>query len=208
MSAEAVGNAAAHDRGADASTDRSYFESMYAGSADPWDFEASWYEQRKYDVTMAALPRQRYRSVLEPGCSNGALSERLATRCDELFAHDFIDDVVERARRRLAGHSHVHVLQANFPFWWPPHQVDLIVWSEVAYYLGTEDGEVALDGARRFLEPGGDLISVHYTGDTNYPRRGASIGPWLDEVSWLDRLVTHDDEGFSLGVWRRTDEER
>ncbi len=45
------------------STSRAYFERMYRDSVDPWDFESSAYEQRKYAVTVASLPRPRYRSA-------------------------------------------------------------------------------------------------------------------------------------------------
>ena len=38
------------------STSRSYFEQMYRNHADPWGFESSLYEQRKYAVTVASLP--------------------------------------------------------------------------------------------------------------------------------------------------------
>ena len=64
------------------STSRSYFEQMYRDHPDPWEFESSLYEQRKYAVTVASLPRSRYRSAYEPGCSIGVLTELLATRCD------------------------------------------------------------------------------------------------------------------------------
>ena len=42
------------------------FEQMYRDSDDPWAFETSPYEQRKYAVTVASLPRLRYRSAYEP----------------------------------------------------------------------------------------------------------------------------------------------
>ena len=60
------------------STNRSYFEEMYRDSDDPWEFGTSPYEQRKYAVTVASLPRSRYRSAYEPGCSIGVLDR--ATR--------------------------------------------------------------------------------------------------------------------------------
>ena len=63
-----------------------YFEEIYSRAEDPWHFETSWYERRKYELTMAALPRERYRRAFEPGCANGALTERLASRCDERVA--------------------------------------------------------------------------------------------------------------------------
>ena len=57
---------------------RSYFDEMYRCDPDPWQFESSWYEQRKYELTVAALPERRYRSAFEPGCSVGVLSSLLA----------------------------------------------------------------------------------------------------------------------------------
>jgi len=184
-------------------TDRNYFESMYESDDDPWGFETSWYEQRKYQLTVAMLPDARYRRALEPGCANGALTELLASRCDELVAFDFVDDVVERARRRLADVGGVDVRRAEYPTFWPPGTGDLVVWSEVAYYLNVRGAQIAADGLRRWLEPGGALVCVHYTGTTNYPRSGRDVGRWLDGVDWLERTSTHVDQRFEAGVWKR-----
>lgn len=65
------------------------------------------YERRKYALTLAALPRAHYRRAFEPGCANGALSELLAERCDELFCCDLVEATVERARQRLRPFAHV-----------------------------------------------------------------------------------------------------
>jgi len=183
--------------------DRSYFERLYGQSPDPWGFDTLWYERRKYALTVATLPLERYRRAVEPGCANGALTELLAPRCDELIAYDMIDEAVLRATERLHALSHVEVRRERFPQWWPSGTGDLVVWSEIAYYLDEQDGERALTGLDRFLEPGGHLAAVHYTGTTNYPRRGVDIAPWLDGVGFLQRLVTHRDATFELGVWER-----
>jgi SAM-dependent methyltransferase len=180
-----------------------YFRDMYDGSPDPWGFDGRWYELRKYAITMACLPEPRYRRGLEPGCSNGALTERLAHRCDELIAFDFVDDAVARCRARMAPNSRVDVTCESFPDFWPPGRGDLVVWSEVAYYLSTEQADAAIAGLERWLEVGGNLVAVHYTGATNYPRRGADIVPWLDAVDFLERRCHHVDDEFELGVWER-----
>ena len=80
------------------STSRSYFEQMYRNHADPWGFESSLYEQRKYAVTVASLPRSRYCSAYEPGCSVGVLTELLATRCDRLLSSDIIPSALQTRR--------------------------------------------------------------------------------------------------------------
>jgi len=183
--------------------DRSYFEAMYSERTDPWGFDERWYERRKYAVTTAALPRSRYRRAYEPGCANGALSELLADRCDQLVAAELLDEVAARARRRLAGRTNVEVVTGSFPQYWPGGTGDLVVWSEIAYYLTDTGAADAVGRLAEWLEPDGDLVTVHYTGATDYPRRGASIVSWLDAVTFLDRIVRHTDEQFELAVWRR-----
>jgi SAM-dependent methyltransferase len=180
-----------------------YFRRMYAGSPDPWGFDERWYEQRKFSVTMASLPSPRYRRALEPGCSNGALTERLATRCDEVVAFDVVPEVVMRCRERMASHPHVEVRRGSFPDFWPSGTGDLVVWSEVAYYVRGASADEAIAGLGRWLEPGGHVVAVHYRGGTNYPRPGDSIGPWLDDVEFLERRCRHLDVEFDLGVWER-----
>ena len=184
--------------------DPAYFRSMYDGDPDPWGFDRDWYERRKQALTLAALPRERYERAYEPGCANGAISELLAPRCDRLVATDLLDDVAERARARLAHLPHVLVERAAFPGDWPDGSGDLVVLSEVAYYLTDEGLAIAGDRLEGWLRPGGDVVAVHYTEETNYPRTGADVGRWLDGLAFLDRLVTHVDERFELGVWRRT----
>lgn len=180
-----------------------YFEQLYRSSPDPWGFESSWYERRKYALTTAALTRPRYRRGVEPGCSNGELTALLADRCDELWAFDFVPAVVERARTRCESFPGVRVSCASFPDWWPPGSGDLVVWSEVAYYLGEAAWADALAGLERWLEPGGEIVAVHYLGETDYPMRGDEVAERLDEVWFLERVVRHRDEKFELGVWRR-----
>ncbi len=183
--------------------DRSYFEDQYRSDPDPWGFDSRWYEQRKYDLTLAALPDARYRRALEPGCANGALTERLASRCDQLVACELIDHVAASARRRLCDWSNVHVETAAFPDWQPDGTGDLVVWSEVAYYLTPEGFEQAVDQLDCWLEPGGVLVAVHYTGNTNYPLGGNETHERIDDIDFLSHHSHLIDPMFRLDVWRR-----
>ena len=45
-----------------------YFRGCYAAAADPWGLATRWYEARKYALTLALLPRERYAAAFEPGC--------------------------------------------------------------------------------------------------------------------------------------------
>ena len=154
-------------------------------------------------LTIAALPHRCFARALEPRCANGALTERLAPKCDHVVTFDFEPSAIARARQRVESHAHVDVVNARFPDWWPHGGGDLVVWSEVAYYLDSDSADRALGGLDIWLALGGTLVAVHYTGDTNYPRHGSAIGPWLDSTDFLQRTTTVVDETFELGVWTR-----
>lgn len=183
--------------------DPRYFASMYDRHEDPWDFDGSWYERRKFGVTLASLQSPHYGTIFEPGCANGALTAMLAGRCDRLVATELLPAVAERARLRLRDRGHVTVECRAFPAWWPDGPIDLLVLSEIGYYLHDAGRRVAVAAMRDALADGGEVVAVHYTGRTDYPMRGADVSRWLDGLHDLERTVQHDDVDFELGVWRR-----
>jgi hypothetical protein len=183
-------------------TPASYFEHLYAGDADPWGFTTSWYERRKYAVTMAALPDEHYRAAFEPGCSVGVLTEALAGRCDRLLAADHTAVAVDRARRRLAHLPHVTVEQRTVPEEWPPGPFDLLVLSEVGYYFDAAELDGLMRRAVTSLDTGATVVGVHWKGETDYPLGAAEthrrIGVSLGSVP----VVHHEEPAFLLDVWR------
>src|SRR5262249_41079860 len=116
---------------ADVTLDPGYFRERYAASSDPYGLAERWYEARKYALTVALLPRQRYTTAFEPGCSIGVLTTQLATRCDRLLACDAIPDAVASAQARTSRLRGVRVERRVVPREWPPHTFDLIVLSEI-----------------------------------------------------------------------------
>jgi hypothetical protein len=183
-------------------TDRRYFEEIYASDPDPWGFESSWYEQRKYALTMAVLPRARYRSAFEPGCSIGVLSSLLATRCDRLLSTEMIPSALELARERLATLSHVHLEQAAIPADWPDATFDLVVLSEIAYYFDTETLEDIVRRLTGSMEQGADLVAVHWRGPTDYPLSGDRAHEILCSGRGLTGTARHVEADVVIDVWR------
>ncbi|HEY1484885.1 MAG TPA: class I SAM-dependent methyltransferase [Micromonosporaceae bacterium] len=183
--------------------DDAYFREMYASSPDPWSFAERWYDRRKYALTLAALPQERYRSGFEPACSIGVLSAGLAERCDSLLCTDLVDEAVDRARERLAGYPHVTVRRQALPDW-PDGHFDLIVLSEVLYYLTDEELFDTLTNARASLEPGGHLVSVHWRHPVaEHRRRGDEVHAAVNHVDGLHRLAAYHDPDFRLDVFAR-----
>jgi SAM-dependent methyltransferase len=175
---------------------RAYFEDLYGKEADPWRFATSDYERQKYDATLAALPRARYARGLEIGCSIGVLTRRLAARCDRLLATDIAEEPLHAARRRSADAPWVEFARSAAPDEWPEGTFDLIVLSEVVYYLSPADVDRLAERILRSLAPGGDLVLVHWTGETNYPLSG-------DEAS--ERLLEKARPAVATTLQKRLD---
>ena len=174
-----------------------YFDQMYAESADPWGFTSRWYEKRKYALTLAMLPRERYDDAFEPGCSIGVMTEQLARRCARLLSCDVAPAAVKAAEARTAGQPGVRVEQRILPGDWPDGDFDLIVFSEFLYYFGGPDLQHVLDLAAVALRPGGTLIAVHWRHPVpEYPRSGDNVHDVLAGQDWLSRLAGHQEPDF------------
>lgn len=160
-----------------ASLPPAYFDALYADDPDPWRFATSDYERAKYDDTLAALPRGKIAAAFEVGCSIGVFTERLAPRCDRLLAVDVAPAALRTARQRCANLSNVSLAEMRVPNDWPkldnwPGGFDLIVFSEVLYYLAPDDIVRTAELTMRTLSPAGIVLLVHWTGGTDYPCSG------------------------------------
>ncbi|WP_457104166.1 SAM-dependent methyltransferase [Methylobacterium sp. P5_C11] len=149
-----------------------YFAGIYASDSDPWRFATSPYERDKYAATLAALPRPRYRSAFEPACSIGVFTRALSERCDRLLAADLVAAAVQAARSRCADRPNVEIRQGAVPADWPEGRFDLIVLSEFLYFLAPADLAELVRRAGQAIEPGGDIVLVHWLGETDYPHSG------------------------------------
>lgn len=180
-----------------------YFEKIYADDFDPWGFESRWYEARKYALTVASLPRPRYRRAFEPGCSIGVLTSMLAEHCDALVASDPVPKVAEFARNRMKQSRHVSVRTEAIPETWPEGDFDLIVFSEVAYYLTSAGLTELLARVDDSLLPGGHIVAVHWTGKTDYPLEGREVHRRFDQHPSLVSISTHEEKDFLMNVYER-----
>ncbi len=150
----------------------SYFEDKYRTDIDPWKFRSSTYEREKYDRTLAALSRPTYERGLEVGCSIGVFTQRLATRCGLLTAIDGSKIAIQAAAENAP--ANVRLLIGMLPQDFPVGTYDLILLSEILYFLSEEDLERVAQQCCHALAPGGEIIACHWLGLTNYPLSGAT----------------------------------
>lgn len=150
-----------------------FFNKLYARNADPWDFETSAYEANKYDATLAVLGDDHFASVFEAGCSIGVLTSRLAARCDALLAVDVADAALASARARCAGLPQLSFERRVLPGEWPEGlRFDLIVLSEILYFLSPDDIRGMAARAVDALSPGGRILLVNFTPPIDEPCSG------------------------------------
>ena len=101
---------------------------------DPWSY-CSEYEQQKYAHTLELLPEGTSHSVLEIGCAEGIFTAMLAERVGRLLAVDISGRALQRASARCQKFSNVDFAQHDLSGGIPEGRFDLIVCSEVLYYL-------------------------------------------------------------------------
>ena len=184
-----------------------YFAEMYKGDTDPWRFATSDYERGKYAATIASLPRERYASALEIGCSIGVLTHEIAGRCDALLALEPASAALDAARERNRDHAHVTFRQGIVPADYPPGPFDLVLLSEVAYYLAAPDLERLTDQVGASLQPGGTIVLVHWLGVTDYPLSGEEAADLFCSraSAFADILAQSRTADYRIDVLQRRD---
>jgi LmbE family N-acetylglucosaminyl deacetylase/SAM-dependent methyltransferase len=179
-----------------------HFEALHRASGDPWSVRTRWYERRKRAITCAVLPRERYSRGFEIGCSNGEMSALLAQRCEALLSVDSAPTAVALAAERTAAEPNVRVERMRVPGEWPEGAFDLVVVSEIAYYLAADQWEDTIDRILGSLTEGGQVVLCHWTGRADdFAQSG-----WDAHVAFANRaglrvLVQHHDEEFLLEVF-------
>ncbi len=179
----------------------SYFDDLYERHDDPWGFASRWYERRKRAITIAALPDERYGSALEIGCSLGLLTVDLAERVDHLHAVDISQTAVDRARERSTSEN-VTIERRDVTTSFPDGPFDLVVLSEVGYYLDVPTLSTLLDTIVASLAPGGTVLLCHWRHPvTDYPLSGDEVHALMDSQATLTRLSRHEEKDFLLDVY-------
>lgn len=159
------------------------FETLFQRDSDPWDYAGSLFEAYKRRELLRACGHRKFGRGLEIACANGETSRHLAPRCLNLLAVDASPTVVEAARRRVQAPG-LRFAVARLPGETPRGPFDLIVASEILYYLAAADMAALLDKLAVSLAPGGRLVLLHHTIGFD----DAAQPPWQAQRMARDRL--------------------
>jgi len=147
-------------RGVDSRDDE--LDALHRDAEDPWGVDSRWYERRKRDLLLATLPRARFASALEVGCSTGALTEALSERADTVLGVDASPTALVAARRRLTHRPGVTLAAVDVSRDWPEGSFDLVVISEVGYFLSPAALDRLVDRVAASLTADGVVVLCHW----------------------------------------------
>jgi SAM-dependent methyltransferase len=151
------------------------FDMLFRLARDPWQYSSS-YEQWKYEQELQLLPSIPFSQALELGCAEGIFTVQLAARVEHLVAADISPIALMRANQRCVLQQCENVRLIQFDITQdelPPERFDLIVCSEVLYYVGSQTvlREVA-EKLAQSLKPNGYLLTSNdYRVRTRSPNR-------------------------------------
>ena len=180
------------------------FEARYRAEQDPWGYLASEYERRKYAATLAACGPGPFACALELGASIGVFSAMLASKCDRLVTVDVSPTAVARARSRLANQPAVEPLLGAIPAAVPRLEFDLVVASEILYYLTDDELAGTLALLQCTMVAGATLVAAHWRPrGPERPRDAEEAHAALARASWLTRVEHGGTDDYLLEVYRR-----
>lgn len=189
---------------ANSTISKEFFDKKYRADRDPWNFSSSSYELNRYHETIRALGNRTFHHGFEPGCSVGVLTERLASRCEHLFAMDISPTAVAAARERCEPYPNVTIVEGALPGDLPRDTFDLIVFSEIGYYFEREVLAGIRDALIGRLAHHGLLVGVHWLGvSTDHVLTGDQVHDVLRANNSLRMAALQRHPGFLLESWER-----
>jgi 2-polyprenyl-3-methyl-5-hydroxy-6-metoxy-1,4-benzoquinol methylase len=167
---------------------REYFERRFE-QRDPWSYETSSYEQRKYERSLELIPPIAGLQILEVGCAEGVFTALLAAQGSKVLGVDVCERALSRAAERCAGSPAVHFARLDISSDPVEGTFDVVMCAEVLYYLHHAGLRRARDRLVAALKPDGHMVLVHPSSDAHRVHPVVSRHPSLvlaNEKTWTD----------------------
>ena len=181
-----------------------YFNQLYDQNDDPWSYAERWYEHRKRAICLSLLLHDHYKNALELGCSNGIFSQQLAERCQHLVCIDANERAVSLAQQRLNAADHVTILQKQLPDDFPEDQYDLIVISEIGYYLSKDELLKLIDLCQINLTENAVILLCHWRYPIDgFELNGEKVHSLFKQEMRLSHYLNLSDADFIIDIWTK-----
>ncbi len=136
-----------------------------------------------------------------PGSATSVCSSRPAPMANSV-CWDLDPKAVGLATDRLADIRHARVERARLPADWPGGRFDLIVLSEVGYYLDPTDWLQVIEQSVASLSYDGGLLACHWKHPiAGCPQDGREVHRMLSKHLPLYPVFCHDEADFIMAYW-------
>jgi len=162
-----------------------------------------WNHNTAYHPWLVDIATQHHGDVLDVGCGDGLLAQRLAPVSGSVTGIDPDPSAIRRAVDRLASHKRVNVDQQDFHSYEPgERKFDLITFVASLHHM---DLRASLVKARDLLRPAGEIAVVGVSANKSVRDwvwsamcvPGARIGSWLhSETRDVGVVVADPHEGL------------
>lgn len=160
---------------------RRKLERVFQRGEDPYGYWSHPHEREKQNIIESLVNGVHHESALEIGCAEGAFTKRLARFCRHVLAIDLSPTAIQRAQNKLRHQSNISLVCSNIRHCQFAAHWDLIVMSEVLYYVTggsalRNEFQKLVNRITKGLKVGGKMILVHgFSGETELEtRRGYS----------------------------------
>jgi SAM-dependent methyltransferase len=138
------------------------FEQKFRANIDPWNYTTSPFERHKRGALLRACGCRTFGRGLELACAIGVTSRCLAQRCLRLLAVDSSLTALAEAKRRTRDSERITFRQAVLPNETPRGPFDLIIASEIAYYIRQRALYQLLCELEMALAPSGRIVFLNH----------------------------------------------
>jgi len=184
---------------------RRLFDTLFGLADDPWVYSLMPYEQRKQAQLTAAIPPCA-RVIVEVGCADGQNVAALARLfpASKVIGIDISERAIATATSRIRHQTNAMVARADAQSVAQVldefrGQVDVLVLSEVLYYLGTSHQvHQALTGASALLSPDATVVLIHGAYDAQ--RLHAPACAALGVVHKADTMLDDPDRPYVVTI--------
>lgn len=117
-----------------------------------------WNHNTAYHPWVLGIAATHRGDVLDVGCGDGLLAQRLAPVSRSVTGIDPDPAAADRARRRVAGHGHVEIVCTSLRDFDPgTRRFDLVTFVASLHHM---DLRASLTRARELVAPGGEVVLV------------------------------------------------
>lgn len=140
--------------------------------------------------------------MLEVGCSNGHLSFHLAQRAEELLCIDVSARAVQLASARLQKFEHVVVENRKIPEDYSIQKFDLILISEMAYYLSKDELHQFIEKLKHSLNDDGEILCCHWRHEIqDFELNAEQVHQAFQQHFPFHHYLSLNDPDFMIDLW-------